>query len=254
MFARAGFGDILVANLVVTAPKIARLASLAREAVVTVAVDSERNVRDLAAAATAKNVLVRAVVAVSTAPGRFGVRPGEAAAGVARAIVDADGVEFAGLMASEAPVLEKDPDAVAAATRERLAPVLDTRARLEAAGIEVGAVIAGGSSNYEAAAATEGVTEVPAGRYALMDAELEPYLPQLGHAARVNSVVTSRPEDGIAIVDGGRKAIGSDTGSPSVDVAGAVVKGLSAEHGSLILGSVPAQYWRPSLVHAVRRR
>ena len=100
------------------------------------------------------------------------------------------------------------------------------------------AVIAGGSSNYEAAAAVEGVTEVPAGRYALMDAQLGPYLPQLGHAARVNSVVTSRPEDGIAIVDGGRKAIGSDTGPPSVDVPGAVVKGLSAEHGSLILDSV----------------
>jgi D-serine deaminase-like pyridoxal phosphate-dependent protein len=242
VFAQAGFDDILVANLVVTAPKIARLASLARDVAVTVAVDSERNVRDLSAAATAKNASVRAVVAVSTAPGRFGAPPGEAAVVVARAVVDADGVDFAGLMASEAPVLEEERDAVAAATREGLAPVLDTRARIEAAGIEVGAVIAGGSSNYEAAAATEGVTEVPAGRYALMDAELGPYLPRLGHAARVNSVVTGRPEDGLAIVDGGRKAIGSDTGDPLVDVPGAVVKGLSAEHGSLILDAV-----RPNL-------
>ena len=221
-----------------TKPKIARLASLAHDAVVTVAVDSERNVGDLSAAATAKNATIRAVVAVSTASGRFGVQPGEAAAAVARAVADAGGVEFAGLMASEDPVLEEDADAAAAATRERLAPVLDTRARIEAAGIEVGAVIAGGSSNYEAAAATEGITEVPAGRYALMDARLGPYLPHLGHAARVNSVVTGRPEDGLAIVDGGRKAIGSDTGDPLVDVPGAVVRGLSAEHGSIILDSV----------------
>ena len=236
-FAQAGFDDILVANLVVTAPKIARLASLARGAAVTVAVDSERNVSDLAAAASGRGVTIRAVVAVSTAPGRFGVRPGEAAAGVARAAAGADGLEFAGLLASDAPVLETDPGAAAEATRERLAPLLDTKARIEADGIEVSSVVAGGSSNYEAAAATAGVTEVAAGRYALMDAQLAPYLPRLSPAARVNSVVTSRPEEGVAIVDGGRKAIGSDSGDPLVDVPGAVVKGLSAEHGSLILDS-----------------
>ena len=242
LFAQAGFGDILVANLVVTKPKIARLASLASGATVTVAVDSERNVRDLSAAATAKGATIRAVVAVATASGRFGAQPDEGAVDVARAVVGADGVELAGLMASEEPVLEEDADAAAATTRQRLAPVLDTKARIEAAGIEVRAVIAGGSSNYAAAAATEGITEVPAGRYALMDAQLGPYLPQLGHAARVNSVVTGRPEDGLAIVDGGRKAVGSDTGDPSVSVPGATVRGLSAEHGSIILDSV-----RPNL-------
>lgn len=238
LFAQAGFGDILVANLIVTRSKIARLASLARDAVVTVAVDSERNVRDLSAAATSSNATIRAVVAVSTASGRFGAQPGDAAARIARAVVDADGVELAGLMASEEPVLEEDADASAAKTRERVAPLLDTRARIESDGIAVDAVVAGGSSNYEAAAATDGITEVPAGRYALMDAQLAPYLPQLGHAARVNSVVTGRPEEGLAITDGGRKAIGSDTGDPLVDVPGATVKGLSAEHGSIILDSV----------------
>lgn len=242
VFAQFGFTDILVANLVVTAPKIARLASLARDAAVTVAVDSERNVRDLSSAATAKSATIRAVVAVSTAPGRFGAQPGAAAGDVARAVVEADGLEFAGLMASEEPVREADADAAAVATRERTAPLLDTRTLIEAAGIDVGAVIAGGSSNYAAAASTDGITEVPAGRYALMDAGLAPYLPQLGHAARVNSVVTGRPEDGIAIVDGGRKAVGLDSGEPLVDVPGAVVKGLSAEHGSIILGAV-----RPNL-------
>ena len=238
LFAQSGFADILVANLVVTASKIARLASLARDTVVTVAVDSERNVRDLSAAATAKNATIRAVVAVSTASGRFGAQPGDAAAGIARAVADADGLELAGLMASEEPVLKEDADAAAATTRERVAPLLDTKARIEGDGIEVAAVVAGGSSNYEAAAVTDGITEVPAGRYALMDAQLGPYLPQLGHAARVNSVVTGRPEDGLAITDGGRKAIGSDTGDPLVDVPGATVKGLSAEHGSIILDSV----------------
>ena len=242
LFVQAGFADILVANLVVTASKIARLASLARDAAVTVAVDSERNVRDLSDAAISNNVTIRAVVAVSTASGRFGAQPGDAAAAIARTVIDADGLELAGLMASEDPVLEEDADAAAEATRERLAPVLDTKARIEGAGIEVGAVVAGGSSNYGAAAATDGITEVPAGRYALMDAQLGPYLPQLGHAARVNSVVTGRPEDGLAIVDGGRKAIGSDTGDPLVDVPGATVKGLSAEHGSIILDSVQPNF------------
>ncbi len=238
VFAQAGFSDILVVNLVVTAPKIARLASLAKRTTVTVAVDAERNVGDLSAAATAAGVTLRAVVAISTGPGRFGVGAGQVAVDLARAISGANGVEFAGLMASEGQILEDDPDLLANATRDRLQPILDTREQIEKAGMEVGAVIGGGSYNYEIAAAMDGLTEVPAGRYALMDAELGPYLPQFRHAARVNSVVTSRPEDGVAIVDGGRKAIGSDTGMPSVDVPGAVVTSLSAEHGTLVLDAV----------------
>ena len=93
---------------------------------------------------------------------------------------------------------------------------------------------AGGTSNYQAVGAIDGVTEVPAGTYALLDAQHAPHLPHLKTAGRVMSTVTSRPEPGYMITDGGQKAIGADTGFPSIDnLPDPTVKGLSAEHGSI---------------------
>lgn len=236
VFAQYGFSDILIANLIVGAPKIARLSSLARRTTITVAVDSEQNVRELANAVAGSTGL-RLVIAISTAPDRFGAQPGKVAMNLAALISKTEGVDFAGLMESETPILEKDTTLLADLTRQRIQPLLDTREQIENSGITVDSVIAGGSYNYEIVAKISGVTEVPAGRYALMDVEIGSYLNQFSNAARINAVVTSRPEDDVAIVDAGRKAIGSDTGTPSVDVPGAIVKGLSAEHGTLILDS-----------------
>ena len=93
---------------------------------------------------------------------------------------------------------------------------------------------AGGTSNYQAVGSTDGITEVPAGTYALLDARHAPHLPHLKTAGRVMTTVTSRPEPGYMITDGGQKAIGADTGFPSVDnLPSPTVKGLSAEHGSI---------------------
>ena len=48
------------------------------------------------------------------------------------------------------------------------------------------------------------------------------------------ATVTSRPERGYMITDGGQKAIGADTGFPTIDnLQNPRVKGLSAEHGSI---------------------
>ena len=81
-----------------------------------------------------------------------------------------------------------------------------------------------------------GLTDVIAGSHALMHGRYRPSQPQLRPAARVLAVVTSRPEPGVAILDTGQKAIGSDGGLPSVDGRlNARVGSLSAEHGSLQL-------------------
>ena len=235
VFSQSGFTDILVANLVVTPQKIARLCSLARHAKMTVAVDNVRNVGDLSDAATEAGVALNVVALISTGPDQFGVEPGAPAVDLARSAADAPGLCFAGLMTAGDAILEADPERLESESRRRVQPVLDTREMAERAGLAVGVVSTGGSYNYELVAVMDGVTEVPAGTYALMDESYRAYRSQFSPAARVISSVTSLPEDGLAIVDGGHKAIGSDTGFPSVDVPGAVVKGLSAEHGSLIL-------------------
>jgi len=97
-------------------------------------------------------------------------------------------------------------------------------------------VSVGNTSNYEVAGAIAGVTEVPAGAYALLDARYGQHCPQFTPAARVMTTVTSRPEPGIAIADAGQKAVSSDLGLPvAANLSGATVTSLSAEHCRLRL-------------------
>ena len=102
--------------------------------------------------------------------------------------------------------------------------------------MEVGVVSVGGTHNYEIVGDMAGVTEVPAGSYALMDERYRQHRPQLQPAAKVMATVTSHPEPGLAIIDTGQKAIGVDPGLPAVDgIPGAAAIRLSAEHGILSL-------------------
>ena len=234
VFVPNGFTDVFVANLVVTPQKITRLCALARQAKIGVAVDSSANVADLSEAAVANGVCLDIAVYINTRLGLYGVETGSPAVELAKAVVDAPGLDFAGIMTHEGSILADDPDEAAAESGAALQPLLDTRQDLERAGIDVRVVSAGGTSNYQVVGAMDGVTEVPAGTYALLDAQHAPHLPHLKTAGRVMSTVTSRPESGYMITDGGQKAIGADTGFPSVDnLPNPSVKGLSAEHGSI---------------------
>jgi D-serine deaminase-like pyridoxal phosphate-dependent protein len=236
VFARSGFVDVFVANLVVTRQKIDRLFALARSAKMTVAADNRKNVGELSEAASARGVALDVVVAINTGAGIFGVEPGEPAVDLARSIYEAEGVNLAGVMTYLGAILADDPETSSAESRGRTQQVLDTREMLESAGMDVGVVSVGGTFDYEIAGSMDGVTEVPAGSYALMDEKHRSHKVRFKPAARVLATVGSVPEEGVAITDGGAKAIGNDTGLPSVDnVPGATVKGLSAEHGSLAL-------------------
>src|ERR1700704_2868962 len=64
VMADAGIRDILIANQIVGAPKIARLVELARRSDVIVAVDSAANLSALDQAATAAGVRLRVVIEV----------------------------------------------------------------------------------------------------------------------------------------------------------------------------------------------
>ena len=182
-----------MANEVVTRQKIRRLCALARRASVIVAVDNPANVRDLSAAAAAHGVTLQVVVDMHTRLHRCGVEPGQPAVELARVVHAASHLELAGLMSYEGPILTTDPEALAAESRQCIQQVLDTRELLERAGLPVRMVSVGNTSNYEIAGTMAGVTEVPAGAYALLDARYGPHRPQFTPAARVMTTVTSRP-------------------------------------------------------------
>ncbi len=234
VFAASGLTDIYVANIIVTPTKIARLCALAHRVAVTVAVDSAAGVDALSRAATATGATLSVVVDVNTGSNGAGIEPGQPAVDLALAVERAHGLSFAGLSTREGTLMGHGDEGLVTKSRARVQRVLDTREDVERAGLVVRVVSAGGTRDYEIVADMDGVTEVPAGSYALMDAMHRAHRPQFANAARVMSCVTSLPEAGNVITDAGRKAIGADRGDPHVDgLRGARVRSLSAEHGGV---------------------
>ena len=99
VFVRHGIADVLVANEIVGAAKLARLARLAGRATIGVCVDDEGNVEDLARAASDAGTTVHVLVEVDVGANRCGVPPGPRALDLARRVAASRHLRFAGLQA-----------------------------------------------------------------------------------------------------------------------------------------------------------
>ncbi len=256
VFSNAGFTDILVANEIVTLPKIRRLCVLAGLNRITVAVDNPRNVDALSAEAVTAGVTLNVLVEVEAGLGRCGVPPGAAALELARAVERSPGLAFAGLMAippAPLPSPEENGDltppdwaSLEAETSRRLQPVLDTRQLIEGDGLPVQVVSVGGTHNYDIAGAMSGVTEIQAGSYPLMDFSYCRVRAEFTPAARILAQVISHPVGHLAIVDAGHKATGPDHGIAVLDgEPGASALRFSAEHGILELEGLAIHRFLP---------
>ena len=111
VMAAAGIKDILVANQIVGAQKIARLVNLRAQADVKVAVDSFDNVTAIGKAAQAKGTKIGVVVEIDSGMHRAGVAPGSETYALARHIEETEGVRFMGLMSWEGHNLALDDPA-----------------------------------------------------------------------------------------------------------------------------------------------
>lgn len=236
VFARAGFGDILVTGEVVTRTKISRLCTLAHHSRITVAVDNPKNVEDLSESAQAVGVSLDVVVDINAGLDRCGVEPGAPSLELAKHAGRSQDLRFVGVMAYEGNLLHEDDRDVAAETQRALQPVLDTVDLMKRAGLSVQMVSVGGTHNYQIAGATDGVTEVQVGSYPLMDHPYCQQLSQFAPAARVLTTVISHPTADAAVTDAGHKATGPDRGLPVVEgIPGARAVRFSAEHCRLDL-------------------
>jgi D-serine deaminase-like pyridoxal phosphate-dependent protein len=81
VLAAGGIRDILIANEIVGQGKVERVAELARQCRLSVAVDDESQVRQLSAALAGTGVTVGVLVEVDVGLARCGVPPGERAPG-----------------------------------------------------------------------------------------------------------------------------------------------------------------------------
>jgi D-serine deaminase-like pyridoxal phosphate-dependent protein len=238
-----GVPDLLIANEVVGAPKLKRLAALARQARVAVCADDSGNVAALDAAAGDFGVRLDVLVEINVGANRCGVEPGATAVALARQIAACANLRFAGLQAYHGSAQHiRSVTERRAAVESAVAKVKATTKLLGEAGIACERVTGAGTGTYLFEAASAVYHEIQPGSYIFMDADYakndwtESGIPRFEHSLFVWTTVMSRPSGERAIVDAGLKASSIDSGMPRVAGESAVeyVK-ASDEHGVLNL-------------------
>jgi D-serine deaminase-like pyridoxal phosphate-dependent protein len=230
----AGAGDVLVANEVLQSGKLARLAALAQRARVAVAVDSADGVRALGEAVRRAAAEVLVLVDVDVGLGRCGVAGPAQAVELARLVERTRGLRLEGIMGYEGR-LRSGRDGRARTIARAYELLAETKDAFDRAGLAAGTVSSAGTSTLHEALADPTITEIQAGTYALMEADLDglalPFLP----ACSVVATVISRTGDR-AVLDVGRKSIACDYGPPAPLLDGAVLESIHEEHTTLRLG------------------
>jgi D-serine deaminase-like pyridoxal phosphate-dependent protein len=95
-------------------------------------------------------------------------------------------------------------------------------------------VSCGGTGTYDISSRVEGITEIQAGSYVLMDSDYGRLDLPFEQAFWVLGTVVSRPEPTRCVVDAGHKSHTKDHGLPTVpDVPGAEVVSLNDEHATI---------------------
>ena len=224
--------DILIANEVLGPGKAPRVAALARRIDIKVAVDSPTALQDVAAAAGDAAVEVGVLVDVNVGLPRCGVAPGEEALALARSVADTPGLHLRGVMGYEGHVVAiEDRARREASARQAMDRLLSTVRIIRDAGLPCDIVSAGGTGTYDITGRIDGVTEIQAGSYVLMDTAYARLDIPFEQALSVLGTVLSRPTPTICVADCGHKSCTFDHGNPSVKgIDGASALHLSDEH------------------------
>jgi D-serine deaminase-like pyridoxal phosphate-dependent protein len=233
--ANAGINDILIANEVVGTRKIQRLMALAQRCDIMVAVDNPTNLALLNEAAAHYQVCPRILVEINIGHNRCGAASAPNAVALCRQVVDAPNLKFCGIMGYEGHVVDlADQSAREDGAQACLQRLVDTRQAIETAGIAVDIVSSSATGDYYIATNFDGITEVQAGSYALMDAAYAKLNLGFKHALSVLTTIISCPTAEQLITDAGLKSLTPEHGLPLVkDYPKLEVHALSEEHGRL---------------------
>jgi D-serine deaminase-like pyridoxal phosphate-dependent protein len=235
-----GIKDVLIANEVVGAQKLERLAALARRARLAVCADDAQNVLALDAAAARAGVRLEVLVEVNVGADRCGVEPGAPALALARAIAACAHLHFAGLQAYHGGAQHlRSVSERSGAIGRAVEKVRSTRALIEGAGIACATVTGAGTGSFPLELASGAYDELQPGSYIFMDAdysrnEYDAAWPRFEQSLFVWTTVMSRPAPARAVVDAGLKASSVDSGMPQPwQLPGVDYVKASDEHGVL---------------------
>ena len=199
--------DVLIANEVVGPGKAARVAALAKQSDIIVAVDTEYGLDDIARAARDAGVEVGVLVDVNVGLPRCGAAPGEPSVTLAKRVEATDGVRFRGFMGYEGHVVAIEERADREERTQRaMERLLSTASMARDAGLRVEIVSGGGTGTYDITGALEGMTEIQAGSYVLMDTAYAKLDIPFEKAFTVLGTVLSRPRPEQCAADNGHKA------------------------------------------------
>jgi D-serine deaminase-like pyridoxal phosphate-dependent protein len=229
--------DLLIANEVVTASKCARIADLGRRVRVTTAVDSLAGLEALSRAARSAGSRVGVLIDLNVGQGRCGVESAEAVVTLARGAAQSDGITLRGVMGYEGhlqPIRSRAERE--SRTRQAMNGLLNAAKLIRDSGLPCEIVSAGGTGTYDISGRLEGITEIQAGSYALMDTDYADVGVPFEHAFWVLGTVVSRPTRDRCVADCGHKSMTKDHGNPVVrGIAGATVTSLNDEHVTIAL-------------------
>ena len=202
--AAAGVTDILIANQVIPAEKLAVAAALAAHVDLTLAVDDPGNIDALSAAAAEAGTEIGVLVELDVGMERCGARSAEEALRLAEQVHAAPGLQLRGIQAYEGHCMSV-PDR---AKRVRMATeAMDQAAAalelMRGAGLPAGTLSGGGTGTYDITGRHPAVTELQAGSYAFMDAFHDRLTTDFEVSLTVASTIVARHGDRV-ILDAGR--------------------------------------------------
>jgi D-serine deaminase-like pyridoxal phosphate-dependent protein len=228
--AKEGILDLLIANQVVGDQKVQQAAETAREVSLMVAVDDCANADALSRAARQAGSQIGVLIDVDTGINRCGVRSAEEALEVAACVSRLSGLRLRGVTGYEGHcVLEPDRATRLRKARGAMDYLLGVVDRLARAGHPMDIVSAGGTGTYDITGMDPRVTEIQAGSYVFMDVGRLAIVPEFVPALTVLCTVVSRHETR-AVLDGGRKTVGSELALPRVVGCDAVTEAINEEH------------------------
>ncbi|MCC7008834.1 MAG: D-TA family PLP-dependent enzyme [Acidobacteria bacterium] len=236
MTAAAGAPDVLLAYQPV-GPNVDRLLTLAAaypDTTFAAVADDETAIGALSKAAQASGRTVRVFLDLDCGMHRTGIEPGPRAAELYRLIASQPGLSAAGFHAYDGHLHDRDLATRTANCDAAFAPIRRLRQELEADGLAVPSIVAGGTPTFPIHAAHTDV-ECSPGTSLFWDWGYTTKLPDMDFlpAALVVTRVVSRPGGTRLCLDLGHKAIASENPHPRVHLFGiedARAVGHSEEH------------------------
>jgi D-serine deaminase-like pyridoxal phosphate-dependent protein len=223
MIAVAGGRDVMLAYQLV-GPHVARMVRLAQafpETAFSTMVDDAHSANALSAAMSQAGLAIQVLLDVNNGMGRSGIRPGAEAEELYRLLDSLPGLIPGGLHVYDGHIKQRELSERRAQVQRDFEAVDRLRDRLEAAGLPVPRVVAGGTPTFPIHAQRDDV-ECSPGTCVFWDAGYGGKFPDLRfqYAALLLTRVVSKPAGNRLCLDLGYKAVAPDNPDPRVVLIG----------------------------------